>query len=330
MKYSPPIFAVILFLLIRFTNDLTTGSDYFAHSLRFIAVELIGVLACSYLCFYLAGLWMKYSIRNHVHPVFEYGGVIIVTAFLTIAVMGVSHGTSLWREMPDMIIPVTIVTLMSVGLYMSQKSARLDRMYADARLREQEVRNAKNESELKMLRAQFHPHFLFNMLNSLYFTIDEDNMKAREMVENMASLLRYQLYADQKSVPVKREIEAMESYIALFRTRFADTVEIVSVIDRRFGTDKIFPHLLLPLVENAFKHLGGDNRIVNIELKRDFNIIEFSVSNTIPSALCTAIEESGIGLRNIRRSLELLYKGRYEFSTYRTSGKYHAYLKIAL
>lgn len=330
MKYSPLIYAVILFLLIRLTNDLSTGSDYFAHSFRFIAFELIGVLACSYLCFYLAGLWVKCSLRNHVHPVFEYGAVILVTAFLTIAVMGVSHGVSLCEEMRDMIIPVIIVTLMSVGLYMLQKNVRLDKMYADARLREQEVRNAKNESELKMLRAQFHPHFLFNMLNSLYFTIDEDNTNARETVENMASLLRYQLYADQKSVPVKREIEAMESYIALYRTRFADTVDIVSVIDRRFGSDRIFPHLLLPLVENAFKHLGGDKRIVNIDLKRDFNIIEFSVSNTIQTAQCGAVDESGIGLRNIRRSLELMYKGRYEFSICRTSGKYHAYLKIAL
>lgn len=330
MILSPLIFAVILFLLIRFTNDITTGSNYLTHSWQFIATELTGVLAGSYLCFYLAGLWIRFSLRQHINPVAEYGVVLIVPALLSITVMGVSHNASLWDEKPDLIIPVVIVMLMSLGMYMSQKNARLDKMYTDSKLREQEVRNAKTESELKMLRAQFHPHFLFNMLNTLYFTIDENNVKARETVENMASLLRYQLYDNQDTVPIEREIEAMESYIALYRARFGDSVEVSSTIDHRFGSDRIFPHLLLPLVENAFKHSGGDKRIINIELRRDFNMVEFSVTNTIHSTPYPGDEEPGIGVRNIHRSLELMYKGRYEFSTERILDKFYVFLKIAL
>lgn len=330
MKLTPLIYAVILFLLIRLTNDLPTGSNYLAHSWRFIAIELTGVLAACYLCFYLANKWIKFSLRHRVHLIAEYGAVIMVPSLLSLFVMAASHDISLWEEVPNLIIPVVIVMLMSLGLYVTQKNNLLDKMYTEAKIREQEMINAKTECDLKMLRAQFHPHFLFNMLNTLYFTIDETNAKARETVEHMASLLRYQLYDNQGTVPIEREIQAMESYIALYRTRFEDTVEIVSSIDRRFGSDLIYPHMLLPLVENAFKHSGEGKKIICIKLTRDFNIVELSVENSVPEARDTDKHVSGIGLKNIRRTLELMYKGRYEFSAKRDPDKYCTYLKIAL
>lgn len=330
MKLAPLIYAVILFLMIRLTNDLPTGSNYLAHSWRFIVIELTGVLAASYLCFYLANKWIRFSMAKRVHPISEYGLAVLVPSLFSLLVMAASHDTSLWKEIPNLIIPVVIVMLMSLGLYISQKSSLLDKMYNETIIREQEIINAKTETDLKMLRAQFHPHFLFNMLNTLYFTIDESNTKARETVEHMASLLRYQLYDNQGMVPIEREIQAMESYIALYRTRFEDTAVIDCSIDHRFSSDLIYPHLLLPLVENAIKHSGGEKKTISVVLTRNFNIVEFSVVNSIPDATDSGKHESGIGLKNIRRTLDLMYKGRYEFSTRMDSDKYHTYLKIAL
>lgn len=330
MKLTPLIYAVILFLLIRLTNDLPTGSNYLTHSWRFIAIELSGVLAACYICFYLANRWIKFSLSHRVQPIAEYGLVIMVPSLLSLFVMAASHDISLWKEVPNLIIPVVIVMMMSLGLYVMQKNNLLARMYSEARIREQEMINAKTETDLKMLRAQFHPHFLFNMLNTLYFTIDENNAKARETVEHMASLLRYQLYDKQGTVPIERELQAMESFISLYRTRFEDTVEIISSIDHSFGSDLIYPHLMLPLVENAFKHSGGEKRIICINLTRDINIVELSIENSISEAIDSEKSASGIGLKNIRRILELMYKDRHEFYTRRDSDKYHTYLKIAL
>lgn len=327
---APLLYASILFLMIRLTNDLSTQSDYLSHSWRFIAIELTGVLAGTYLCDYLASRWLNFIINRNIGAFVEYAAVIVVPAGLCIVVMAISHDIPLVEELSYLIIPIVITVLMSFWFYLTIKSSYLNRLYIESRLKEQEARHARTEAELKLLRAQFHPHFLFNMLNTIYFTIDEDNVKARDTVENLSNLLRSQLYERNGTVAIEREISALKSYIELCRVRFGDTLELTTHISNDCKSAEIHPHLLLPLVENAVKHSGGNPRCVFVGLTTDESAIRLLVENTISSLKSIPKEEHGLGLSNLRKRLDLLYQNKYELIIEKDRHKFTANLKLEL
>ena len=314
--FLPLLFAVILFLMIRLTNDLPTKAHYLSHSWRFIAVELTGVLAGSFVCEYLARKWIGITVSRNIGLLAEYCVVIMVPTVMCISVMAMSHEVSLAKELPDLIIPIVITVLMSIWLYLTMKSKFLNKLYA--------------ESRLKLLRAQFHPHFLFNMLNTIYFSIDEENEKARDTVENLSNLLRSQLYEGDKKVALEREVSALNSYLELCRMRFGESIEIISKIDLKNGCEEIHPHLLLPLVENAVKHSGGNPRRVTVKLMQDKDSIELFVENNVSLNKADSNDESGLGLSNLRMMLQFLYPNKYELMTEKRDNHFKAYLKLVI
>lgn len=314
--FLPLLFAAILFMMIRLTNDLPTRSHYLSHSWSFIAIELAGVVAGSFVCDYLGRKWIQFTTRQNIGALPEYGAVIMVPTCICIAVMSLSHDVSLSKELPDLVIPIVITALMSIWLYLTLKSQFINKLYLEYRL--------------KLLRAQFHPHFIFNMLNTIYFTIDEKNVKARDSVENLSNLLRSQLYERDMMVTIEREVSALNSYLDLCKIRFGESLEIVSQTDIRSGSEEIHPHLLLPLVENAVKHSGGNPRSVTITLIQDSDSIDLFVENSISERPVDSKEESGLGLANLRNMLQLLYPGKYKLSTEKSECKFKAYLKLVI
>lgn len=314
--FLPLLFAAILFLMIRMTNDLPTRSHYLSHSWRFIAIELAGVVAGSFVYDYIARKWIDFTVKRNIGMFMEYGVIILVPTTMCIAVMAMSHDVSLSKELPDLVIPIVITVLMSIWLYLTMKSQSLNRLYT--------------ESRLKLLRAQFHPHFLFNMLNTIYFSIDEENVKARDTVENLSNLLRSQLYEGDIKVTIEREVSALNSYLELCRMRFGESIEITSTIDLRSGSDEIHPHLLLPLVENAVKHSGGNPRRVTVRLMQDKDSIELFVENTVSLHKAGTNDESGLGLANLKIMLQLLYPNKYELMTEKSDNHFKAYLKLVI
>lgn len=316
--------------MIRLVNDFPYGLNYFEHTVRFIIIELIGVITGSYICFYLAKKWIKYTFDRHINFLLEYGIVILLPCLLALFIMGMSHESSLNEELPKLIIPLTITSLMSIWLYLIQKNDFLEKLYTQAIIREQEARNAESKAELKFLRSQFHPHFLFNMLNTIYFNIDENNENARCAIEHLSNLLRSQLYENDGPVKVEREISAIESYIEMNKLRFGDTININSSIDSGFEMFIIHPHLLFPLIENAFKHSGGDPWKIKISIKRISDTLILDIVNSIPHYPTNHITESGIGLKNLIRRLELLYPGHHRYETSITDRLYSVHLEIEL
>ena len=327
---TPLIFAAVLFLLIRLSNDLPMRAHYLSHSWQFIYTELAGIIAGSCLCYYLACKWIVLSRNHNIGVIVEYTVVLIVPMVFCVIVMAFSHDVSLLKELPDLVIPIVITGLMSIWLYLTMKSQMLNKLYVESRLREQEARQARTEADLKLLRSQFHPHFIFNMLNTIYFTIDEKNAKARDTVENLSNLLRSQLYDGDGTVSLDREILALNSYIDLCRVRFGDSIDFITKITMDYGSLEIHPHLLLPLVENAVKHSGGNPRSVSVRLERLGDALEMMVGNTVSIHDRTPKEESGIGLSNLRKSLELLYPNKYKLIIDKNQNEFRAYLKIEL
>jgi two-component system, LytTR family, sensor kinase len=187
------------------------------------------------------------------------------------------------------------------------------------------------ETELKYLRLQVNPHFLFNGLNTIYGYIDSDNIRARDMMVQFSDLLRYNLYeADIDAIALAREINYLRNYVALQKARSNDNMQIELEIVAPNPSVTIAPLLFMPFVENAFKHVSRDDRQVNrilIGLYQTDDSIRFECRNSYDNGMA---ENNGIGLTNVIRRLELLYKDRYKLRIDKDAGIYFVLLTINL
>ena len=180
------------------------------------------------------------------------------------------------------------------------------------------LKQEKLAAELKFLKAQIHPHFLFNTLNNLYALTLKKSSKAPEVVLKLSELLDYMLYeCNVPKVTLEKEINMLENYIALEKIRYGDDLKVDFNIDNNVKGILISPMLLLPLVENSFKHgVSGEihAKWIEIDLKAENEILEFSVENSRDSNKTNNKETytEGIGLRNVIRRLELIYKDKHQ------------------
>lgn len=183
------------------------------------------------------------------------------------------------------------------------------------------------ETELKYLRSQVNPHFLFNGLNTIYGSIDKQNQQARDILLQFADLLRYNLYeADVDWVELEKEILYLQNYVALQRARSDSNLQISLDISVEDKTVKVAPLIFLSFVENAFKFsTRDDNRAntVTIGLKQSGNRIDFTCSNSYDEQEPAT---GGIGLSNVARRLELLYKDRYTLDIQQEQSIYTVHL----
>jgi sensor histidine kinase YesM len=198
-----------------------------------------------------------------------------------------------------------------------------------------EIAKEKAETELNFLKSQLNPHFLFNSLNSVYFLIDKKNEDARNALHTFSEMLRYQLYeCEGHKIPVQQEIKFLKDYISVQQLRKNKNCELNFRITE--GADVyIEPLLLIPFVENAFKHLShfdnGEKDVINISLCAEKDHLIFNVENTVNGKQVeNLIHEGGIGLTNLTRRLELLYPGKHELKIDNTGGWFRAFLEITL
>jgi two-component system LytT family sensor kinase len=169
-------------------------------------------------------------------------------------------------------------------------------------------------TELAYLKSQINPHFLFNSINTIYFQIDKENRVAREMLSAFAEMLRYQLYECNGSrIAIEKEVAYLRSYVDLQRMRRDGHYNISFTADETLMGFKIAPLLLLPFVENAFKHVSHTLIANEIEVKLSYQASKFrmTVYNTRDREIASG---TGIGLRNVSRRLELLYNGKHALS----------------
>jgi len=186
------------------------------------------------------------------------------------------------------------------------------------------------EQELKFLKMQIHPHFLFNSLNTIYgFALKKEN-ETPEMILKLSNLLDYILYQVKKpKVSLNEEIAHIKEYIDLEKMRFRDSlnIEFKSEIDDEYV--QIPPMLLIPFVENAFKHgnIVDGFLTVEVDIKMVDNQLNFSIKNTVLNDTSNEVE-GGIGLENIQKRLELLFPNNYELNIKTTKKWFNVNLTI--
>lgn len=200
----------------------------------------------------------------------------------------------------------------------------------------QMLKKEQVEAELKFLKAQVHPHFLFNTLNNLYaLTLDKSD-NASEVVLKLSDLLNYMLYeCNEPTILLRKEISLIENFLALERIRYGDSLSIDLKVEGETAGKKISPMLLLPFVENAFKHgvskVSKEARVL-IHLEVESSDLHFEVINSKP--LLQEKDEAGytegIGLKNVKRRLELIYPDSYEFTIDESGSEFRILLNVNL
>lgn len=184
-------------------------------------------------------------------------------------------------------------------------------------LKEYNYEQEQMKMELKTLRMQLNPHFLFNTLNNIYSLINTSPEKAQKCIYMLTKILRYVLHDDDKSlrVPFYKEVEFIENYIELQKIRCGNHVEIVSEIDLdEIDLNKmVIPLLSVSLLENAFKYGVHPSKksFIRFRLYRNGNTIVTTTENTIFDNLDTTEEHTGIGLKNLRKRLDILFFNAY-------------------
>ena len=176
----------------------------------------------------------------------------------------------------------------------------------------QEEQAERLKSELSFLRSQISPHFIFNVLNSIVYLIRTKSKAAESVTLELSNLIRYMLYeSENKHVLLEKEIEYLKNYVELQKVRFGEEVKINMEIEGNFGSLSIEPMLLIPFVENAFKHGVGhlNDPKIDVEIKLESNKkLKFLVRNLVPTNISDQKDpNSGIGLKNVKRRIELLY-----------------------
>jgi sensor histidine kinase YesM len=197
----------------------------------------------------------------------------------------------------------------------------------------QQLRIEKQEAELNYLKSQTNPHFLFNTLNNIYSLTRDKSDLAPESVLRLSKILRYMLYeAGGDYIAVEQELKIMTDYIELEKLRYDESLRINFNHDVENMKQALPPLLLIPLVENAFKHGVSETRgrpFVDIHLSIKQRQLLFVVKNSNETSAEDGTVKENIGLSNLRRQLELLYKD-YALSVQPTDGMFTASLKINL
>lgn len=204
-----------------------------------------------------------------------------------------------------------LISIMDLGFVTGLVTGiKLVRRQLNAKQREKDLVKEKLETELKFLRNQINPHFLFNTLNNIYALARKKADETPEVVMKLSKLLRFILYdTGKRQIPLSQEIKMLEDYIELEKLRYNTRLSVTFDKHIENGSGQIAPLLLLPFVENAFKHGISETRFnshVAINIQVNHGNVFFSIENSKDSDLADG-EIVGIGLGNVKRQLELMY-----------------------
>jgi two-component system LytT family sensor kinase len=198
---------------------------------------------------------------------------------------------------------------------------------------QKETETEKLNSELAFLKSQINPHFLFNTLNNLFSLAHSRSDKTANAIMKLSELMRYMLEdTGGRKVELYRELEYINNYLELQRLRLDDSVKVELTIEGDFHNKSIEPLLLIPFIENAFKHGVSyhESSFVHIELISNDNQVILKMENSIPSQKAEKDEVSGIGLTNVKKRLDLLYPGAHKLNIIQNESKYIVQLTINL
>lgn len=194
----------------------------------------------------------------------------------------------------------------------------------------QEIEKQRMESELQYLRAQVNPHFLFNAINSIYFLIKKDPEEASRTLIQLSDLLRFQLYdCAEEKINIEQEVEYLRNYMALESIRKGKKIKVDFIAAEDLQGFQVAPFMLIPFLENAFKYVSNFSETENkvtVKLWHEENTFHAHFFNSTDNSVRSA--PGGIGHKNVKRRLELIYPVRHELNIVEQPGTYKVMLSL--
>ena len=232
----------------------------------------------------------------------------------------ISTNDTLLSDFIDQLLTVFVVNIAFCGMRFYYEHNKLEKIHL--------------ESQLHTLQAQINPHFMFNVLNHIYYYVEKKDDLATSLLLKYTDILRYQLYSGKKEkVCIEEEIGFLKNFIDIEKIRWEDKLDVnCSWMIQNVQT--MFPPLLLiPLIENAFKHVSRSSSIkgyINIVFEEKAEMITLEVENTKSALPIEKGKNSGLGLENLRNRLDILYGDKYSLIIQNTENVYNSKLIILI
>lgn len=335
LKYK--LHHLLFWMLVTGTWFFLRADDYSSKSLAF-TVTLIKVADLALMIYVSNYVLVPYLLYRKRYVLFTLIFIIMILASSIgkMQLLGhLTHNPALYNwssggaraiksRIYDNILPHFFLVIAGVAVKLLLDQLKLQRRMA-------ETAKEKAEAELNFLKSQINPHFVFNSLNSVYFLINKENAEARNALHKFSEMLRYQLYEmNGRQVPVEKEVKYLKEYMDLQQLRKDEKYAVQFHCDEAVKGFSIEPLLLIPLVENAFKHISHHPHKLNfveVNMNRENGYFRFSVHNSKESQPSTE-KEGGIGLQNVKRRLELLYPQKHQLDIKETPDEFIVDLTI--
>lgn len=218
-----------------------------------------------------------------------------------------------------------------IGFFVALKTGK--RIWLKQKETEQ-IAKEKTRAELSLLKSQIHPHFLFNTLNNIYYFTLSASEQAPTMIRKLSGMLRYIINdCSQSYVPLTGEIKMIEDYIALENIRYGEQIKMNIKIEGSPENKQIAPLLMIPLVENSFKHGASkmiDQQWVSLEIKISDDELYFLMKNNKPAQPENGLTNGHVGLKNVKKRLELIYPEKHELNIVSDKETFSVSMKVKL
>lgn len=315
--------------------------------IRFVLVSLL--IAMSYFTtltvnnYLIPQLFFKGKTFRFIYALFA---VFILTLWLItfIIILILLYST---KNLPDAVIPARedliilitgnyLIVILAAVIHFIRESYRKLIEKNDLEKQKQKTEFKLKEVHLKLLQGQIHPHFIFNMLNNIYGLVKENTEKSRNVIIKLSDLLDYMLYeCDNEQVELNKEIEFIKNYIELERVRHDDDFDVKTEFPKNANSLKIAPLILFPFVENAFKHgfRNTSENYIYMKVEVSGTQLIFTIENNHSTAQPDKFlnqESNGIGLKNIRERLNLIYKDKHKLYIHSDESTYKIHLELNL
>jgi two-component system, LytTR family, sensor kinase len=334
--FLPALLGLLVYASIRLVSDIPMGYRFWERPLLVNTLEIAGTFAISYaLYFILRRMIQRFNakaieslspgiVAKELRQIF-----LVVFIFLNCTATVLAAVTDDGLSVADAVIINIIPMVFILMYYLFARASYFWQSLAQKQVQLEQLHREQLQTELKFLKAQYHPHFLFNALNTVYFQMDEDVEAAKKTIEKFSGLLRYQLYDQSQMVQVSKEIQYLDDFISLQRLRMSDSIQWKIEIGSNWGDKCMHPLMLLPLVENACKYVSRPGSIF-ISIQPDHENLVCKISNSTGTKPTTAKGSGGLGLENLKRRLDLLYPGKYRLELQAAEGNFSAWLQIPL
>lgn len=321
------LFGVWYFLRYQ---DYSTSS----RALKVTLIKVADLAIMIYVTNYIFIPWLLYK-RKYALFIFCFIAMIVSSSMLKMYVIGhvinspalINFTSNIKARIYDNIIPHFFLVTAGVAIKLLVDYIRMQKRMV-------ELAKEKAEAELNFLQSQINPHFLFNSLNSIYFLIEKNNSGARDALHKFSAMLRYQLYEmNGERISIEKEINYLKDYIDLQRLRKDEYYKVTVTITDTVKGFFIEPLLLIPFVENAFKHISHykqQTNFVQLDMYCKNGEFNFLIENSKEAGENLTEKHGGIGLKNVQKRLELLYPQKHHLHIQNNEEIYKVDLKIKI